>query len=46
MGYSKMRPEELELRGHSARDRTILANERILLAYIRTGFGLFAGGIT
>lgn len=37
-------PNELILRDHLARDRTKLANERTLLAYIRTAFMLFVAG--
>lgn len=44
--YSKTNPEELTLRDHLARDRTVLANERTLLSYVRTGFGMLAGGVT
>ena len=39
-------PDELILRDHLARDRTKLANERTLLAYIRTAFMLFVAGAT
>lgn len=46
MVYSETPPESLTLRDHLARDRTILANERTLLSYFRTGFGFLAGGVT
>ena len=44
--YSDADPSDLTLRDHLARDRTILANERTLLSYLRTAFGLAAGGGT
>ena len=44
--YSEFDPQELTLRDHLARDRTILANERTFLSYLRTGFGVAAGGVT
>jgi putative membrane protein len=44
MAYESNLPEELILRDHLARDRTKLANERTLLAYIRTAFMLFVAG--
>lgn len=34
------------LRDHLAYDRTVLANERTLLSYIRTSIALFAAGGT
>jgi putative membrane protein len=34
------------LRDHLARDRTVLANERTLLSYIRTAIALLASGGT
>jgi putative membrane protein len=37
---------ELILRDHLALDRTRLANERTLLAYIRTAFMLVVAGVT
>jgi putative membrane protein len=37
--------EELILRDHLAIDRTTLANERNLLAYIRTSIAFVAGGL-
>lgn len=39
-------PDELILRDHLAIDRTRLANERTLLAYIRTAFMLIVAGAT
>jgi putative membrane protein len=39
-------PNELILRDHLALDRTRLANERTLLAYIRTAFMLIVAGAT
>lgn len=44
--YAATDPEELTIRDHLARDRTLLANERTLLSYFRTGFGFVAGGVT
>ncbi len=44
--YSKFAKEELILRDHLARDRTILANERTFLSYSRTGLTLFVAGIS
>ncbi|HEY3393756.1 MAG TPA: DUF202 domain-containing protein [Lacipirellulaceae bacterium] len=38
--------DELILRDHLALDRTRLANERTLLAYIRTAFMLIVAGAT
>jgi len=38
--------EELILRDHLALDRTRLANERTLLAYVRTAFMLIIAGAT
>ena len=38
--------DELILRDHLALDRTRLANERTLLAYVRTAFMLFLAGAT
>jgi putative membrane protein len=46
MPYSKINPEEMILRDHLAYDRTILANETTLLAYLRTSMALLAGGAT
>jgi putative membrane protein len=39
-------PEDLILRDHLALDRTRLANERTLLAYIRTALMLLVAGAT
>jgi putative membrane protein len=39
-------PEELILRDHLALDRTRLANERTLLAYLRTSLMLIVAGAT
>ena len=44
--YTNTNPEQLTLRDHLARDRTVLANERTLLSYLRTAFGMLAGGVT
>jgi putative membrane protein len=38
--------EELILRDHLAAGRTDLANERTLLAYVRTALAVFAAGVT
>ena len=38
--------EQLILRDHLAVDRTILANERTFLAYIRTAITLFVAGLS
>lgn len=46
MEYPQIDPSNLTLRDSLAKDRTVLANERTLLSYIRTGFGLAAGGVT
>jgi inner membrane protein YidH len=46
MTHDAPNPHELILRDHLARDRTKLANERTLLAYIRTAFMLFVAGAT
>ncbi len=42
--YSRFKKEELILRDYLAADRTILANERNLLSYIRTSVALAAAG--
>ncbi|MBI3041072.1 MAG: DUF202 domain-containing protein [Chloroflexi bacterium] len=42
--YTQFKKEELILRDHLAIDRTILANERNLLSYIRTTVALAAAG--
>ncbi len=44
--YSRFDKEELALRDLLALDRTILSNERNLLAYIRTALGFFVAGVT
>jgi len=42
--YAKDEPGQLILRDHLAIDRTVLANERTFLAYIRTALTLFVVG--
>ncbi|HKB60739.1 MAG TPA: DUF202 domain-containing protein [Gallionellaceae bacterium] len=44
--YSKFDTAELILRDHLAIDRTLLANERTLLSYLRSGVALFIAGIS
>jgi putative membrane protein len=46
MAYEGCKPDELILRDRLALDRTHLANERTLLAYVRTAFMLIAAGAT
>ncbi|HFD13587.1 MAG TPA: DUF202 domain-containing protein [Crenotrichaceae bacterium] len=46
MPYSKINPDEMILRDHLAYDRTLLANETTLLAYLRTAMALLAAGAT
>jgi putative membrane protein len=46
MAYEDVKPDELILRDRLALDRTHLANERTLLAYVRTAFMLIAAGAT
>lgn len=46
MPYSKINPESMILRDHLAYDRTVLANERTLLSYMRTAIALFIAGGT
>ena len=46
MPYSKIDPDKMILRDHLAYDRTVLANERTLLSYLRTAIALFAAGGT
>lgn len=46
MPYSKIDPNNLILRDHLAYDRTVLANERTLLSYLRTSIALLAAGGT
>ena len=44
--YAKFKKEDLILRDFLAADRTVLANERTFMAYIRTALALAAGGGT
>ena len=44
--YGGRSSDELILRDHLAAGRTDLANERTLLAYIRTALAVFAAGVT
>lgn len=44
--YSKYCGEDLILRDELAIDRTVLANERTLLSYLRAAVALFIAGIT
>jgi putative membrane protein len=46
MSDESVSPDELILRDYLAIDRTRLANERTLLAYIRTAFMLIVAGAT
>jgi putative membrane protein len=46
MPYTKINPDDMILRDHLAYDRTILANETTLLAYLRTAMALLAAGAT
>lgn len=46
MPYSKINPDHMILRDHLAYDRTVLANERTLLSYLRTAIALSAAGGT
>jgi len=46
MPYSKIKSDEMILRDHLAYDRTLLANETTLLAYLRTAMALLAAGAT
>lgn len=46
MPYSKIYPNDMILRDHLAYDRTVLANERTLLSYVRTAIALLAAGGT
>jgi putative membrane protein len=46
MPYSKIDPDQMILRDHLAYDRTVLANERTLLSYLRTSIALLAAGGT
>lgn len=44
--YFRVDKDKLILRDHLAADRTVLANERTFLAYIRTALTLFVSGAT
>ncbi len=44
--YMNVDAEELSLRDHLAIDRTLLANERSFLAYVRTSVTLFIAAIS
>ncbi len=44
--YAEEHKEPLQLRDYLAIDRTLLANERSLLAYMRTAITLFIAGIS
>lgn len=44
--YEQVPSDELILRDRLAADRTLLANERTLLAYVRSAFGAFVAGVT
>ena len=44
--YAEKHKEPLQLRDYLAIDRTLLANERSLLAYVRTAITLFIAGIS
>lgn len=44
--YSQFDTTELILRDHLAIDRTLLANERTLMSYLRSGVALFIAGIS
>jgi putative membrane protein len=46
MAFENVKHDELILRDRLAIDRTHLANERTLLAYIRTAFMLIVAGAT
>lgn len=46
MAYEDIDPEQFTLRDHLALDRTKLANERTLLAYVRTAIMLLVSGVT
>jgi putative membrane protein len=45
-GYKKNDPKKMALRDHLAYDRTILANERTLFAYLRFGIMAMVTGLT
>jgi len=44
--YSRFDTDELILRDELAIDRTLLSNERTLLAYLRSGVTLFIAGVS
>ena len=44
--YAKFNAAELILRDQLAIDRTLLANERTLLSYLRSGVALFIAGLS
>jgi len=44
--YSTYENSNLVLRDHLAIDRTVMANERTFLAYLRTAFSLLVVGLT
>jgi len=44
--YSRFNPEELILRDELAIDRTLLANERTFLSFLRSGVALFIAGVS
>ena len=44
--YATVPEADLTLRDQLPLDRTVLANERTLLAYVRTALALMAGGLT
>lgn len=44
--YERFLKEELILRDELAVDRTLLANERTLMAYLRSALTLFIAGVT
>jgi putative membrane protein len=44
--YSQFDPAELILRDQLAIDRTLLANERTLMSYLRSGVALFIAGVS
>jgi putative membrane protein len=46
MAYEQLKTDEMILRDRLALDRTHLANERTLLAYVRTAFMLLVAGAT
>jgi putative membrane protein len=44
--YTQFDPAELILRDQLAIDRTLLANERTLMSYLRSGVALFIAGVS